>query len=103
MMFARSSYRRLSNTHRKTSVSESLLNKVARLKACKIIKKGIQHWCFPVNIEKFLRTPTLKNICERLLLVYCFFFFFLHTFKKDKNLIIDFLLIPTDCGKIKRS
>ena len=24
--------------------------------------------CFPVNIEKFLRTPILKNICERLLL-----------------------------------
>ena len=24
--------------------------------------------CFPVNIEKFLRTPILKNICERLVL-----------------------------------
>ena len=23
--------------------------------------------CFPVNIAKFLRTPILKNICERLL------------------------------------
>lgn len=22
--------------------------------------------CFPVNIAKFLRTPVLKNICERL-------------------------------------
>ena len=27
-----------------------------------------QHWCFPVNIAKILRTPILKNICERLLL-----------------------------------
>ena len=24
--------------------------------------------CFPVNIAKFLRTPVLKSICERLLL-----------------------------------
>ena len=24
--------------------------------------------CFPINVAKFLRTPTLKNICERLLL-----------------------------------
>ena len=24
--------------------------------------------CFPVNIARFLRTPILKNICERLLL-----------------------------------
>ena len=27
-----------------------------------------QHGCFPVNIAKILRTPILKNICERLLL-----------------------------------
>ena len=27
-----------------------------------------QHRCFPVRFEKFLRTPILKNICERLLL-----------------------------------
>ena len=32
------------------------------------ITKRLQHWCFPVNIAKFLRTPILKNICERLLL-----------------------------------
>ena len=28
-------------------------------------KKILQHWCFPV---KFLRTPILKNICQRQLL-----------------------------------
>ena len=33
-----------------------------------LIKKGLQHRCFPVNIAKFLRTPILKNICEPLLL-----------------------------------
>ena len=32
------------------------------------INKTLQHRYFLVNIEKFLRTPTLKNIYERLLL-----------------------------------
>ena len=44
-------------------VLESLFNKV-----CNFIKKRLKHKCFPLNIAKFLRTPTLKNICERLLL-----------------------------------
>ena len=34
----------------------------------KFIKKRLQHRCFPVNFAKFLRTPILRNICERLLL-----------------------------------
>ena len=34
--------------------------------ACKFIENGLQHNCFPVNIAKFLRTVTLKNICKRL-------------------------------------
>ena len=33
----------------------------------KTLVKRLQHRCFPVNIAKFLRTPILKNICERLL------------------------------------
>ena len=32
------------------------------------IKKRLQHRCFPVKFAKFLRTPILKRICERLLL-----------------------------------
>ena len=32
------------------------------------IKKILQHRCFPMKYVKFLRTPILKNICERLLL-----------------------------------
>ena len=32
------------------------------------IKKCLQHSCFFVEFAKFLRTPILKNICERLLL-----------------------------------
>ena len=31
-------------------------------------KKRLQHGCFPVKFTKFLRTPILKNIWERLLL-----------------------------------
>ena len=37
-------------------------------KAWSIIKKRLQNKCLPVNIAKFLRTPNLKDICERLLL-----------------------------------
>ena len=37
--------------------------------ACRFIEKRIQHWCFPLHVRKFLRTPILKNISERLLLI----------------------------------
>ena len=33
-----------------------------------LLKKRLWHRCFPVKFEKFLRTPILKNIYERLLL-----------------------------------
>ena len=37
---------------------ESLLNKVAGLKAWNFVKKRLQHRCFPVKFKKFLnRTP----------------------------------------------
>ena len=50
-----------------TCVSVSFY-KVAGLQACNFIKKRLQHWCFPVNIAKYLGTPILRNICEQLLL-----------------------------------
>ena len=34
--------------------------------ACNFIKKRFQPRCFPVKFAKFLRTPILKNICERI-------------------------------------
>ena len=55
--------------YRKTSMLESVFNKVAGLKASNIIKNRLQHRCFPVKFAKFLRTPILNNICERLLLL----------------------------------
>ena len=47
---------------------QSLFNKVAAIQACNFIKKRLQRRYFAVNITKFLRTSTLKNICERLFL-----------------------------------
>ena len=41
----------------KIPVLESLYNKVAGLKACSVIKKRLQHRCFPVNIAKRLLLP----------------------------------------------
>ena len=43
--------------HRKKPVFESLLNKVAGLKACNFIKKRLQYKCFLMKFRKFLRTP----------------------------------------------
>ena len=44
------------------------LYKNAGLQACSFVKKRLQHRCFPVNIDKFLRALILKNICGWLLL-----------------------------------
>ena len=41
-------------------------NKSAVSQSWNFIKKWLQHRCFPVNIAKFLRTPVVKNICERM-------------------------------------
>ena len=40
--------------------------KTLALGTCNFIKK--RHWCFSVKFAKFLRTPSLKNSCKRLLL-----------------------------------
>ena len=32
-----------------------------KLQTCKFIEKRLQHWCFPLHVKKFLRTPILKN------------------------------------------
>ena len=53
---------------------ESLSDEVADLKVCNIIKKRLQHGCFPLNIAKSLRTSILKIIYKWLLLpleVFC--------------------------------
>ena len=49
---------KLRNIHRKASVLVCLFKKVTGLQACKFIKKGPQHSCFPVNIANFLRAAS---------------------------------------------
>ena len=66
---------------------EFLFNKFLGLEVCDFIKRRLQLSCFPLNIAKFLRTPILKNICERLLLRFlkptsCLF---LYPVKTSKN------------------
>ena len=52
---------KICNIHSKVTVLESLFNKVVGLKACNFTKNRLQHWYFPVNIAKILRTPILKK------------------------------------------
>ena len=47
-------------------------NKVPGLSSATLLKKRLQHRCFPVNITEFLRAPILKNVCRRLLLQHLF-------------------------------
>ena len=35
---------------------------LTKLQACKSIKKRLQHWCFPLHVSKFLRTPILITL-----------------------------------------
>ena len=59
---------------------EPLFNKVAGLHGYNFIKKRLECRFFPVNIAKFLRTPILKNICERILLIMAIWLCFLRRF-----------------------
>ena len=33
-----------------------------KLQACKSIEKRLKHWCFPLHVSKFLRTPILITL-----------------------------------------
>ena len=44
--------------------------KLYAFNTCNFTKRRLQHRCFPVNIAKCSRAPILKNICERLLLIW---------------------------------
>ena len=73
-------WKRYRSSHQRCSLKRAVLKnfaintgkhlfvKVIGLKACNFIKKRVPYGCFSVNIVKFLRTPTLKNTCEQLLL-----------------------------------
>ena len=48
-----------SKFHGKTSVLESLFNKITGHQAGNLIKERLQHWCFFLKLVKFVRTPFL--------------------------------------------
>ena len=60
------------NSHWRCSVTKVFLKicEISQENICVGVsfKKRLQHKCFPVKFLKFLITPILKNICERLLL-----------------------------------
>ena len=47
--------------HRKTSLPESLFNKVAGVRLATLLEKTLWHRSFPTNFTKYLRTFSLKN------------------------------------------
>ena len=62
--------RKFRNSHKKTSVLQSLFNKVEGLKACNFIKKKLQRRCFPVKFAKFLCAPFFREHLRWLLLTF---------------------------------
>ena len=60
---------KISQISLETPVLESLFNKVVGLLTYNFVKKRLQHRCFPVKFEKFLRTPILKNVWNMLFLL----------------------------------
>ena len=69
-------------------IENDKLNKIAGLRPATLLKKGLWHRCFPVNLVKFLRTSFLQNTSGRLLLK---FKSFLENLYKDhlKSFIFD--------------
>ena len=55
--------------HKKTPTLESLFNKTPGSRPATLLKKRLQHRCFPVNYPKFLRTPFLQNTSGRLVFI----------------------------------
>ena len=55
--------------HRKILLLVSLFNKVVGPKTWNLIKKRLQHWCFPVNFALFFKKLYLQNTFGWLLLL----------------------------------
>ena len=64
------------SNHRRCSIKKMFLKKFTKFRGKTPAMESVvdflwnrhQHRCFPVKFAKVLRTPILKNICERLLL-----------------------------------
>ena len=59
---------RFRKIYRKNLCQSLHFNKVAGLRSATLLKKRLQHRCFPVNFSKFLRTPFLTEHLRWLLL-----------------------------------
>ena len=68
---------KIRSSHQRCSVKQGVLKNFANftekylcwslsLRPATLLKKRLQHRCFPMKFAKILRTPVLKNICERL-------------------------------------
>ena len=53
-------------SHKNTCVGVSFQIKMQAFSSETLLKSGSNTGFFPINIVKSLRTPLLKNICERL-------------------------------------
>ena len=70
------------SSHRGCSLKKDL-----RPEACNFIRKRLQHSCFLAKFAKFLRTPILKNICERLLLSFVRQYIFCHLYLTSHDIL----------------
>ena len=61
LFFKKGVLKKIRKFYRKIPVLASPFNKVADLKTCNFVKNRLQHRCFPVKFEKFLRTFLLQN------------------------------------------
>ena len=59
----------IANFTRKDKCRSLFFNKLASLRTASLLKEGLWRRCFPINFEKFWRTPFLHNTPWRLLLV----------------------------------
>ena len=54
----------------KKAVLKNFCNILKKIAGLNFIKKRLQHRCFLLNIAIFLRTPIVKNICQRQHLIF---------------------------------
>ena len=92
-------------SHRRCSVKEFVLKSFANftekhlcwsLFLIKIIKKRLQHRCFPVKFADFLTTTISKNICKRLLLSISKYWLLIKLQRIMKRLLYLFALLSFD-------
>ena len=62
MLYEKAGLTKFCNIRKRTSVLQSLFNKVTGLKACNVTRERFQRKSFPVNAAKFLRKHLKKHL-----------------------------------------